>query len=283
MRAVQLCARRFTAAHPEDAVRLLEQSPGAEAATFLSELPAADAARVLSKMSLASSAENLSLMEPQQAASLTDELPLDSAASLLRRLGPDQRTNLMAALPEERRDYLKQLLEYPDGTVGAVADPGVLTIPSDLTIEEAQRLLKRRAGVFHHQLYVVDRSRRLLGFLHVRELLRAPGKAPVTSVMSPADVRLGARAKLSGTLSHPAWAEIDAIPVVDDAGVLLGIVRHRQLRRLQSGLPSGGVTGALLALSELYWIGLSAFLPGSAFAQAGRSRAAPHEGGKYAR
>jgi len=282
--AAQLCARRFAAAHPQDAARLLEQSPAAEAAPFLSELPAVDSAQVLSQMSLAPAAETLSLMGLQQAAALTDRLPFDSAAALLRRLDPERSAGLIAVLSEERRAYLERLLEYAAGTVGAVTDPEVLAIPSDLTIEDAQRLLKKRAGLFHHQLYVVDRDRRLLGFLHVRELLRAPAKAPVTSAMSPAAVRLRAKARLSSSLSHPAWAEIDAIPVVDDAGVLLGIVRHRQLRRLQSTATTGGVTGALLGLSELYWIGLSAFLPGGGTpAGSQRGAAAQQAGGKNAR
>ncbi len=282
MPATQVCACRFSAAHPEDAARLLEQSPAAESALFLSDLPVADAARVLRQMSLASGAENLSLMNLQQAAALTDQLPLDSAASLLRRLGPDRRTDLLAALPVERRDYLKQLLEYPDGTLGAVIDPEVLALPNDISVAEAERLLRKHAGLFHHQLYVVDRGRRLLGFLHIRELLRAPGKAPVSSVMSPAAVRLPAKARLSSSLSHPAWAESDAIPVVDDSGVLLGIVRHRQLRRLQSSTTTGGITGTLLGLSELYWVGLSAFLPGSGLAGSGRNRAVALTGGQDA-
>jgi magnesium transporter len=259
--AVELCARRFAEAHPEDAARLLEQSTASDIALFLGELPASTVATVMSQMSLAAGAENLALLDVDLAASVVDELPLASAASLLRRLDHTTRAHLLERLPEHRRDQLNRLLESGDGTVGSVTDPEVLAIPSDMTSEAAQRLLRRRTGVFHHQLYVVDSTWHLLGYLHVRDLVRAAPEAPITTVMRPASVRLRAGAGLANSMSHPAWRDMDAIPVVDNSGVLLGIVRHRQLRQLGAKSPALGITEALIGLSELYWVGLSTLLP----------------------
>ncbi|MEJ2237166.1 MAG: CBS domain-containing protein [Gemmatimonadales bacterium] len=261
MKAVQLCARHFAETHPDDAARLVEQSVSAEAAEFLAELPPNITASILSQMSLTAGAESLSLLDQERAAAVVTELGVVSAASLLRRLDAARRTELVAALPEERREQLKLLLEYPDGTVGAAADPEVLAIPSDLTSEAAQRLLRRRTGMFHHQLYVVDRAGRLRGYVHVRDLVRAAPKEPVSGVMRPATTQLQASAKMASTVSHPAWRDMDAIPVVDKSGILLGILRHRQLRRLAARPADSSLTGTLLGFSELYWLGLSMFLP----------------------
>ncbi len=259
--AMQLCARHFAEAHPADAARVLEQAPSAEVAVLLRKLSPEVCAGVVSQMSLAAAAETLSSLDSEYAATICGELSPGIGALLLRRIDSSQRMGIMARLPEDRRQELDRLLEYPDGTVGAATDPEVLAIPSDLTCEAAQRLLRRRRGTFHHQLYVVDRTRRLLGHVHVRDLLRASPKLPVTTLMQPAAVQLQAGARMTTVVSNPAWRLMDAAPVVDKAGVLLGILRHRQLRRLGEAPAGVGITGTLVGLSELYWIGLSRFLP----------------------
>jgi magnesium transporter len=279
--AVQLCARRFAETHPEDAARLLEQSPSADAASILSELPSKVGASVVNQMNLAAGAEILSLLSLEQAAAVAAEAPLSSAASMLRRLDATRRAELVAALPEDRREQLDRLLAYEDGTVGAVTDPEVLAIPSDLTSEAAQRLLLRRTGTFHHQLYVVDRARRLLGYLHVRDLVRAASKTPVTSIMRPPTVRLQAGARLASSISLAAWRDLDAIPVVDNTGILLGILRHRQLRQLGAKPMPSGLTDTLVGLSELYWLGLSTLLPSlQVHDQSARTTPKPRAGGE---
>ena len=73
------------------------------------------------------------------------------------------------------------------------------------------------------------------------------------------------------------------LPVVDAAGVLLGVFRHRQLRQLQSAQQPGGVTSAIVGLSELYWIGLAKFLAGGVGQpDLSQSTIEPHEGGQDA-
>lgn len=282
--AMQLFARQFAETHPADAARVLEQASSAEVALFLKRFSPEKCAGILSQMSLAAAAETLSSMDPEYAATVAAQLPLGNAASLLRRMESSHRTGILTRLSEDRRQELERLLEYRDGTVGAAADPEVFAIPGDLTCEAAQRLLRRRRGIFHHRLYVVDRAHHLLGHLHVRDLVRSPPNTPVTAVMQPATVRLQAGARMTAVMSHPAWRLMDAAPVVDKTGVLLGILRHRQLRQFGEVSPGVGITGALVGLSELYWIGLSKFLPSTPVQDQTDHFAPGHaDGGEHAR
>jgi len=209
---LSLCAREFATKHPEEAARVVGQEPAADTQLLLGELPANIAAAVLSKMSLTAAAEALSLVCPGHAAAVTTELPPGNAALLLRRLDPELHSSLFAALSEDLRDQLNRLLEYPNGTVGAVTDPEVLVIPEDLYADAAQRLIRRRKATVHHQLYVVDGSRRLLGYLHVRDLVRASPKASIIDVMQPATVQVLVSSRLASIVSHPAWRDLDASP-----------------------------------------------------------------------
>ena len=260
MSVLSLCAREFAATHPVDAARVIEKQDTASAMPFLNGLPADTLAAVLEKMSAGAAAEVLALLDSDQVAATALAMPLDSVSVLLRRLDSERRSVILNSLKEDVRNQLIRLLEYSHGTVGSLTDPEVLAIPDDLTVEEAQKLVRRRKAMFHHQLYVVDRAKRLLGYIHVRDLVRSPGKEPVASVMRPPSVQIRAGASLASSLSHPAWHQMDAIPVVDTTGVLLGVLRHRQLRRLQSSRSSGALADTLFGLSELYWMGLSTLM-----------------------
>jgi magnesium transporter len=198
-------------------------------------------------------------------AGVLGELPLDLAARILMRAGQETRDAWLAAVPEERAEFLRRKLRYPPGTAGALVDPLVLALPEDLSVAEAQKQLRRSAERAYYYVYVVDRQQRLVGALDIRELMLAEPKATLGAVMHREVVSVSAHADLATVLSHPGWRELDALPVVDGAGVFFGIIRHRMMRQIagrdtdQEGQP---MMRTLVSLGELYWTGLSAFLAG---------------------
>jgi len=264
MRAQQVCARGFAERHPEDAARLIELRPVAESATFLEELPAAAAAGVVERMSPAAAADCLASMSPERGATVVESLPPAIAAALLRRLRPEQQEGVLTLLPAEAMDGFRRLLSYPKDTVGSITDPGVLALPRDVSVGAALRQLRRHHGAAHHHVYVVDRAMCLVGVIHIRDLVSGRSKDTLSTIMRPARARLSASSRLASAVAHPAWRGVDTLPVTDESGVLLGMVRHRQVRQFDSVDAASGIATTLLGLGELYWIGLSAFLPGVA-------------------
>jgi magnesium transporter len=247
--------------HPDDTARLLEHYTPVEAAAFLDSIPSATAAAVLDHMSHLHGAACLESMGPERAREAAVAVAPSVLAALLRPFPTEKRGNLLDSVPFELRQLVERLLTFPEGTVGAATDPDVTTMPGDLSVTEAKRRLRRHTDKFHHEIYVVSDNRQLVGVLHVRELMRADSKTVIAGMMQRATVTLRASTRLASTYFHPAWNRMDAIPVVDDSGVLVGVLRHRQIRRLQSSPGAGGLVGALLGLGELYWVGLTTFLP----------------------
>lgn len=261
MRAQNVCARGFSEAHPEDAARLIEQYPASEAAGFLGDLPPESAAGVMELMSPAAGADCLASMSPASGAVVLAALPPRVAVALLRRVTPVQQDTLLSSLPTDATAKFKRLLSYPEDTVGSITDPAVLALPEDLSVGDALRQLRRHHGTAHHHIYVVDRTQRLVGVLHIRDLVSATSKTTLTDIMHPASISLTATTRLMTAAAHPAWRELDTLPVSDDTGVLLGMVRYRQLRHLDAVAGPGSLADALIGLGELYWTGLSTFLP----------------------
>ena len=264
MRADLVVATRFVADHPEDAALVLEQLSFADAAALLAELEPSQGARVVARLSAALAVDCLRSLPDRLVSGVLGELPIDLAARILMRASDETRGAWLAALPEERAEFLRRKLRYPPGTAGALVDPLVLALPVDLSVGEAQKQLRRSAERAYYYLYVVDRDQRLVGALDIRELMLAEPKETLGAVMHREVITVSAHADLATVIGHPGWRELDALPVVDGAGVFFGIIRHRMMRQIagrdeQQAQP---MVRTLVSLGELYWTGLSAFLAG---------------------
>jgi magnesium transporter len=263
MRADLGLAARFAADHPEDAAATLEQLSFSDAAALLVELDASEAAQLVTHLSAALAVDCLRTMPDRVVASLLGELQIDLAARILVRAEDDTRQRWLAELPAERAEFLRRKLRYPPGTAGALVDPMVLALPEDLSVAEAQKQLRRSAQRAYLYVYVVDREQRLVGALDLRELLLAETKATLGAVMHRDVERIPAHADLATVATHVGWRDLDALPVVDAAGVFFGIIRHRTMRQLAApGAERQPMMRTLVSLGELYWTGLSAFLTG---------------------
>ena len=279
-------ARELLASHPADAARVLERHPAAVSSTLLAALSPAESAPVLDQLAPGTATVCLQAMLAGTAGELLAELPIDRAAALLRRLPAEDAQRILDAAPAPvLAAALRMVIAYPEGTAGALLDPTVLAVPSDLDVREAlERVLKDPSHTLYY-VYVVDRTHRLAGVLSLRELMQAAPDAALTEVMHTALERLRSKAEVAEIVAHPGWRENHALPVVDDAGTFLGAIRYRTLRRLErTGDPEARSPAleAAMSLGELYWFGLASILEGMA-AAAGRRLPKPSVGEVSAR
>ena len=264
MDSEKLLAQNFAQQHPSDAALILERIAPEEAAAYLDELPPRLAADVANKMASSAAADCLARLSPQRFGPVISALPLDSAAGLLRRLEPERQEHLLKQAPPEVAAPLGRLLRYPENCAGALMDPRVLALPEDITASEALARVRRVPRRALYYLYVIDREQKLVGVLNLRELMLAAPKDYLTVAMRREVWSLAALAGRAAIIGHSAWREVHALPVVDDDGVFLGVLRYETLRRLEgetkSPSPAGSAVSAVLTLGELYWVGLAGVL-----------------------
>ena len=261
MRVPLLLSQEFVRGHPADAARILEELPVAEASALLEELPAPAAAAGLSSMVATSGADCLARMGTRRAAQILDELAPDVGSGLLLRLSPREREALLAETPPKSAADLRRRLRFRPGTAGAMAETRVISFADTTSAGEALSQLRRSPPPPYGYLYVVDREERLLGALSVHQLMTASPRSPLASLMDRRVARLPAGADRAAILVADGWRQAHALPVVDDAGHLLGVVGHETLRRLEreQGPQAPGAEGASLGLAfaDLCWIGMA--------------------------
>jgi magnesium transporter len=249
-------ARAFMESHPEKAAMSLEQVPVENVTALLSEAPVEIAARVIVHMAPYFGVECLKSLPVEFAGEVFGLMPRDHSALVLRRMRPEDRKRLLDAAPPSVSSGLGLLLRFPEYTAGALMDPDVLSLPSDISVGDALNRVRHSGARIFYYVYIIDRERRLTGVINLRELIEASEVKLLEDVMHVHVARLSVHADLIAIRAHPGWLEYHALPVVDNHAMLVGVLRYRTLRAAVPDigpLVASSPLGASLALGELYW------------------------------
>ena len=219
---------------------------------FLEELPPGDTARAFSRLDEEECNNAFRLLGPEDAADIIEELadalgadiledlPIHEAASIIEEMESDRRADVLGELDEEDAEAIlnqmdpeeaedaRELLQYSDDTAGGIMITEYLAYPDSTTVIEVQEDLRKKAesnsdyGVQY--AYVESKEGKLLGVLRLRDLFFAPANTPIRTIMiaNPIFVFTSTTLdELDDLLErYPFWG----LPVVDDSGVLVGIV-----------------------------------------------------------
>lgn len=167
-------------------------------------------------------------------------------ANLLNSLSPDDRTaflqgmphsvinELIKFLPLEERKQTLSLLGYPEGSVGRLMTPDYIAIKSDWTI---QKVLDHILEYGHDSetislLYVIDDAGKLLDDIRLRDFLFIQRTQKVENLMDYQFVALSVDNDDETAINIFRRFDRGALPVIDQNGILLGIVTIDDILRL---------------------------------------------------
>jgi magnesium transporter len=217
---------------------LLEKDP-ADVAGVLSELSEEQATDLIHRLFLRqAAAEPLGEMEPEDSAELFVKLDPAEASAILSRMDPDDAVDLLFELPEEvqrellsrlsERDaeVLADLLAYPPDTAGGLMSPEIVPLSLSMTVQEAIDALRRRAEEAEtvYYAYAVDDGGRLLGVLSLRDMALAPPGKSLRDLVIRDAVSVHVEADAEDVARAFDKYDYYALPVVDSANVLLGVI-----------------------------------------------------------
>lgn len=268
MKALNALSESFLESHPAEAALALEHVELKSLARFFAPLTPEAAAKVFEHFDPEVGAGCLGLMTPRAAASIVEKLSAHACVVLLRLMSERRRERVMTTLDGSIAEQTRRLLRFSSGSAAALMDTDVLTLQEDMRTDEAMRRIRRSRLQFQGELYVLDRRHKLVGVTTLHVLLKAPPDQLVSESVNPDCARVLGNTAQRDLVLHPIWVEHNSVAVVDDDGVLLGVVDHRTVaragERLRSEVRNDGGLDAALALGELYWVGLTGMLDGLA-------------------
>lgn len=156
-------------------------------------------------------------------------LPPDDAVDFIQELQEDERRQALNLLDPQTRIEVNALAAYAEDDAGGLMNPRFARLRHDITVEEAIRYLRvqTRTNVeIIYYAYVLDQRQHLKGVVSLRQLFAAPPNKRVDEIMiKDSDlVTIPENMDQEEVGRMFSNAQFVALPVVNDAGVMKGIV-----------------------------------------------------------
>ncbi len=226
----------FVRDHPDMAAQVLEGFPAEEVAGFLATMGPVTAAGIVAHFTPGFAASCLQAGETPVAGEIFTRLLPDLQIVLLRQLDRDIREALLATLKPDQANYLRRLIPYPEGTAGALMQAPMVTVSDEVTVRDAVKRVKRIRRGMKFYVYVTNKAGQLVGVLTLHELINAPPASVISQVMHRQLISLSPEQSAQSVSNSPYWQEYYALPVTDEDNILLGVIRHKTIRRIQEQL-----------------------------------------------
>lgn len=151
----------------------------------------------------------------------------DDAADVVQASGDEHRAMLLGLLDEPTRIEVMALLAYAEDEAGGLMSTRYARLRPQMTVDEALSYLRRQARdrvETIYYAYVLDAEQRLLGVASFRDLFAAAPHKKVSDVMESEPVTVSEALDQESVSRVFAEHDLTVIPVVDDRGVMKGIV-----------------------------------------------------------
>lgn len=230
--------------------RLTNAGDGVAIAAFCERLHAAELAAaleligddarlaVLTVLPPATLGEALSYIEPHLRGELLHEEPVatvaealsgapdDIATDVARSLSEPAAGELLQALPPDQQHAVEALLEHEAGTAGGRMTGQLVRVPPELSAGEVADIVRAAGPDLSRPfyLYVTESDRTLVGVLNLRALITAAPSTPVRELAVTDVVAVAPDTDQEEAARLLKRYRLLALPVVDEAGHLLGTV-----------------------------------------------------------
>ena len=168
------------------------------------------------------------LLEPmlnEKIAELVNESDSDDAKYLLSVFPEERSAEILQLMSFQEPESAEDLMAYPPESAGAIMTDSYVAFHEDVTVEEAIAQVRKASEVENvFYVYVIDNKAVLRGVVSLRQLLLADPQKTLSEVMSRSVWNVNLHADQELVARQVSRYNILAIPVVDDDGVLAGIV-----------------------------------------------------------
>jgi magnesium transporter len=210
--------------HPADSAEILAELEPEEQGAIVERMQAPELASVMEQLDEEDMADFAQHLDVEMLADVLDEMEPDMAADLLNELEPDHAAELLGQMDEP--EDVTSLLTFDPDTAGGIMTAPPPSLRRFWTVAEAVKFIKeqyRDESQFYY-LYVLDRYGQLIGVVSLRSLILAEAEQTVEEIMDRNVTWVRATADQEEVAQLFQRYDLVAIPVVDDAGKLIGIV-----------------------------------------------------------
>jgi magnesium transporter len=212
--------------HPADIAPLFKGLEPAEVRQLFDVLfSSRRAAKTLKELPPELLPDILALIDDEKIGRLIVRADPDDAVTFIDSLPEQRRERVLTLLDPERQAAVRELINYPEGTVGRLMTTDFMALPPDTTAQGAIDKIRERGELeSFFYLYVVDDSTKLVGVVPIRNLVIAPPDRALEEMMIADPVKADVFMDQEEAARLVARYELLALPIVDEGGRLEGII-----------------------------------------------------------
>lgn len=212
--------------HPSDLADIIEDLGRRASAEVFSSLDDEKAADVMEELETDTQVHILESLSIEKAADVLDKMPADEVADILDALEDEKAELLLNEMEKDASQEVRELLVYPDHTVGSIMSSKVMFFNQNMTMEQVLTELRNKKPEFEtlYNLFVTDENEVLLATFSIRDVVISPPEVQIKQIMKPSPVHLRDYQKINEVAEIVSKYNLLAIPVVDKLNVLKGMV-----------------------------------------------------------
>jgi len=183
-------------------------------------------AEYISELSTELQSSLLNAMSKKQASEILEEMDTDEAVDFLTEIAPEESRELLDLMPKEEAEEIEELMKYEENTSGSIMNNEFVTLPEQLTTEQAIEHIREMSpeAEMIYYVYVLDKRERLIGVLSLRDLIVADAKKRVSEIMEEDVISVLDTEDREVAARMISDYDFLAIPVINKKGMMVGII-----------------------------------------------------------
>ena len=225
---VELPHKKLSNLHPVEIARITDAVSYHQGAEIIAALDDTLAADTLEEIEAERQTDIVEYMPEERAADILEEMAPDEASDLLAELSEEKAGTLLEQMDEEEAEEVRYLMRYPEHSAGGLMTTDFVHVFPSMTVDQviqSNRDLFLSADLIYY-MYVLEseESQKLVGVITVRDLLVHERDTEVAAFMLTDFLSVRPGEKHREVARKMAEYNLLALPVVDRAGELLGVV-----------------------------------------------------------
>ncbi len=212
--------------HPSDLADIIEDLGTQSRTEVFSALDEEKAADVLEELETIAQVHILESLSIEKAADVLDKMPANEVADILDVLEDEKTDLLLNEMGKDTSQEVRELLDYPNNSVGSIMTTEILSFKKNNTIEDVLNELRSKKPDFEtlYNFFVIDDKDILLATFSLRDIVISTLDTRINQIMKTSPVYLQDYQKIDEIAEIISKYNLLAIPVVDSNEVLRGMV-----------------------------------------------------------
>ena len=218
--------------------KILERMHPADLADIVEDLSPDDREAIFETIDSEVAAEALTEVEPEIQASILESLETEKAADIVEEMSPHEAADVLAELEQQTSEEIleemehepkaevEELLEYRENTAGGLMNTEYVALPESATVADALGALKAHEEILEtlNTLFLVDQNEQLKASVPLARLFTATGSTPLKDLASDSLIHVEVGEKQARITEIFDKYNLLALPVIDEAGKLAGVI-----------------------------------------------------------